>query len=58
MLFLLKTKESIVKSHRKSYICSFIKIKADQNQFTMQNKGLVKLFALLFGIGKYLPIII
>ena len=50
MLFLLKTKESIVKSHRKSYICSFIKNKCRLNSLIMQNKGLVKLFALLFGL--------
>lgn len=50
MLFFIKSTKCIANSSRKSYICSFLKNQKDQNYSIMQNKGLVKLFALLFGL--------
>ena len=47
---LYKKKKRIVSSYLKLYICTLIQTNFIKNKFKMQNKGLIKLFAILFGL--------
>ena len=50
IIYLYKKKKRIVSSYLKLYICTLITNEFYKNKFKMQNKGLIKLFAILFGL--------